>query len=129
MGYLFGGGQVVVGIGVIMAWWLALKLDRLRLGGRPLSRMGFAVSAHPFSSLVPGWCSTDRAWLRYRLMPAFKDRVYCSVLIGPLDRIIRPAGRSREFRSSRTVGVWQFHSQSSYCLPSLRAIDHQVLRK
>jgi hypothetical protein len=43
MGYLFGGGQVVVGIGVIMAWWLALKLDRLRLGGRPLSRMGFAV--------------------------------------------------------------------------------------
>lgn len=43
MNYLFGGGQIVIGIGVLVVWWLALTLVGRRNHGKPMTNIGFAV--------------------------------------------------------------------------------------
>lgn len=43
MSYLLGGGQIVVGIAVLVAWWLALTFLGARQVGKPMTAMGFAV--------------------------------------------------------------------------------------
>jgi hypothetical protein len=42
--YLFGGGQVVVGLGLFSAWWLELMFIGSRWRDKPFSAIGFAVS-------------------------------------------------------------------------------------
>jgi hypothetical protein len=42
--YLFGGGQVVVGLGLFVAWWLALMFLGSRWRDKPLSAIRFAVT-------------------------------------------------------------------------------------
>jgi hypothetical protein len=44
MNYLFGGGQVVVGLGLLVAWWLALTFLGSRWRDQPLSSIRFAVT-------------------------------------------------------------------------------------
>jgi len=42
MNYLLSGGEIVVGLGVLLAWWFALRLvGRLR-GDKELSALMFA---------------------------------------------------------------------------------------
>ena len=43
MNYLLGGGQIVVGIGVLVLWWLALTVMGHRQKNKPLTAFGFAV--------------------------------------------------------------------------------------
>ncbi|HEY7085841.1 MAG TPA: hypothetical protein VH519_13620 [Hyphomicrobiaceae bacterium] len=42
MSYMLGGGQVIVGLVVLVAWWLALRLLRRLNEAKPLSSIGFA---------------------------------------------------------------------------------------
>ena len=44
MSYLIGGGQIVVGIAVLVLWWLALMFLSRRNVGRPMTSFGFAVT-------------------------------------------------------------------------------------
>ena len=48
MSYLFGGGQIIVGVGLLVVWWLVLTLIGRRNEGRPMTRMGFAVTPSLF---------------------------------------------------------------------------------
>lgn len=43
MSYLLGAGQIVVGIGILVAWWLALTFVGVRQKGRTMTAIGFAV--------------------------------------------------------------------------------------
>ena len=43
MSYLLGGGQIIVGLGLLVGWWLVLTLIGRRNQGRPMTSMGFAI--------------------------------------------------------------------------------------
>jgi len=44
MDYLLGGGQIVVGLGALVLWWITLTLVSRRWSERPLGYMRFAVT-------------------------------------------------------------------------------------
>ena len=48
MSYLLGGGQVVMGIALLVGWWLALSFMGARLKGKPMTSVGFAVTPSVF---------------------------------------------------------------------------------
>jgi hypothetical protein len=48
MSYLLGGGQVVLGVGLFIAWYLALVFMSARLKNKPMTSMGFAVTPSLF---------------------------------------------------------------------------------
>ena len=54
MNYLFGGGQVVVGLGLLLAWWLALVFLGSRWRDKPLSATRFAVTPVVFLTWLVG---------------------------------------------------------------------------
>ena len=54
MNYLFGSGQVVVGLGLLVAWWLALKFLGSRWRDKPLSATRFAVTPVVFLTWFVG---------------------------------------------------------------------------
>jgi hypothetical protein len=54
MNYLFGGGQVVVGLGLLLAWWLALVFLGSRWRDKPLSAIRFAVTPVVFVAWFVG---------------------------------------------------------------------------
>jgi|SwirhirootsSR3_FD_contig_31_11842257_length_442_multi_3_in_0_out_0_1 hypothetical protein len=41
MSYLIGGGQLVAGIAILVAWWLVLSLVGRRNAGKPMTTSGF----------------------------------------------------------------------------------------
>jgi len=41
MSYLIGGGQLVAGIAILIAWWLVLSLVERRNAGKPMTIRGF----------------------------------------------------------------------------------------
>jgi hypothetical protein len=43
MNYFVGGGQIVVGLGLLVAWWITLTFIGVRNRGRPMTSIGFAV--------------------------------------------------------------------------------------
>ena len=54
MNYLFGSGQVVVGLGLLLAWWLALVFLGSRWRDKPLSAIRFAVTPVVFVAWFVG---------------------------------------------------------------------------
>jgi hypothetical protein len=43
MNYLVGGGQIVVGVGLLFLWWLTLTLLGRRWSDQPMGAVRFAV--------------------------------------------------------------------------------------
>ena len=43
MSYLLGGGQIVVGLAILAAWWIALTFLGSRWRDKPMTAMRFAV--------------------------------------------------------------------------------------
>ena len=52
--YFFGGGQVVVGLGLFVAWWLALMFLGSRWRNEPLSAIRFAIAPVVFLAWFVG---------------------------------------------------------------------------
>jgi hypothetical protein len=48
MSYLVGGGQIIVGVGLLVALWIALAVLGRRNEGKQMSRMGFAITPSIF---------------------------------------------------------------------------------
>lgn len=43
MSFLIGGGQIVIGIVILVVWWLTLALMGRRNQGKQMTTLGFAV--------------------------------------------------------------------------------------
>ena len=43
MSYLIGGSQILVGIAILVTWWLTLALMGRRNRGKPMTTIGFAI--------------------------------------------------------------------------------------
>jgi hypothetical protein len=46
--YLFGAGQIIVGIGLLIAWWFALIFVDRRSHGKRMTNIGFVVTPSLF---------------------------------------------------------------------------------